>query len=214
MTDRPSDRSARRDRQGESRGSASAGQIPAVLYGAGHARQGHRCRPPRLRAASSRTTRRLRRSSSSSSRARRSPSTRSIREVQHSPVKGNVLHVDFLAVRMDQAIHASVPLRLVNDPAGVEGGRRPHRQHPRAQHRGPARRPPRGASRSTSPRSRSATRCTSSDIVRPPGRHAPRPIPRRSCARSRRRAPRSRKSRRSRRAPSPSSSGEEETTEE
>lgn len=45
-----------------------------------------------------------------------------IREVQRSPIKGNVLHVDFVAVSMTQKIHAAVPLHLVNDPAGVKAG--------------------------------------------------------------------------------------------
>jgi len=46
-----------------------------------------------------------------------------VRELQRSAVKGAVVHIDFLAVRMDQAISATVTLRLLNDPIGVrEGG--------------------------------------------------------------------------------------------
>jgi len=45
-----------------------------------------------------------------------------IREVQHSAVKGNVLHIDFLEVSMDKPVHAVVTLHLVNDPAGVKAG--------------------------------------------------------------------------------------------
>jgi len=45
-----------------------------------------------------------------------------VREVQHSPVKGTVLHVDFVAVSMTETIHAAVPLHLVGDPAGVKAG--------------------------------------------------------------------------------------------
>ncbi len=45
-----------------------------------------------------------------------------IREVQHSPVKGNILHVDFQEVSMNKAVHASVALHLVNDPEGVKAG--------------------------------------------------------------------------------------------
>lgn len=45
-----------------------------------------------------------------------------IREIQRSPIKGNVLHVDFVAVSMTEKIHAAVPLHLVNDPAGVKAG--------------------------------------------------------------------------------------------
>lgn len=45
-----------------------------------------------------------------------------IRDVQHSAVKGSVLHVDFLEVSMDKPVHAVVTLHLVNDPAGVRSG--------------------------------------------------------------------------------------------
>lgn len=46
-----------------------------------------------------------------------------IRDIQYSAVKGGVLHIDFLAVRMDETIQSTVPLHLVSDPAGVrEGG--------------------------------------------------------------------------------------------
>jgi large subunit ribosomal protein L25 len=45
-----------------------------------------------------------------------------IREIQTSPLKGKVLHVDFLAVRMDKPVHAAIPLKFVNDPIGVKAG--------------------------------------------------------------------------------------------
>jgi large subunit ribosomal protein L25 len=45
-----------------------------------------------------------------------------IREMQTNPVKGTIVHIDFLAVAMDQLIHASITLRFVNDPAGVRAG--------------------------------------------------------------------------------------------
>lgn len=45
-----------------------------------------------------------------------------IREVQHSPVKGTVVHIDFLAVEMDKLIHAVVAVHLINDPEGVKSG--------------------------------------------------------------------------------------------
>jgi large subunit ribosomal protein L25 len=45
-----------------------------------------------------------------------------VREVQRSPVKGNILHVDFVAVSMSETVHAVVPIHLVNDPAGVKAG--------------------------------------------------------------------------------------------
>jgi large subunit ribosomal protein L25 len=46
-----------------------------------------------------------------------------VRDIQHSAVKGTILHIDFLAVAMDKVVAASVPLHLLNDPEGVrEGG--------------------------------------------------------------------------------------------
>lgn len=41
-----------------------------------------------------------------------------IQEIQHSPVGGDVLHVDFHAVSMDEKIEADVPI----EPAGVANG--------------------------------------------------------------------------------------------
>ena len=45
-----------------------------------------------------------------------------IREMQMSPVKDTIIHVDFLAIEMDKPVHAVVSLRLINDPAGVKAG--------------------------------------------------------------------------------------------
>ena len=45
-----------------------------------------------------------------------------VREVQRSPVKGNILHIDFVAVSMTEVVHAVVPIHLLNDPAGVKAG--------------------------------------------------------------------------------------------
>lgn len=45
-----------------------------------------------------------------------------IREVQTSPLKGSIMHVDFLAVALNKPVHAVVALHLVNDPAGVKAG--------------------------------------------------------------------------------------------
>lgn len=45
-----------------------------------------------------------------------------IREIQHSPVKGTILHVDFLAIRMDQKLAATVPFHFVGDSPGVKAG--------------------------------------------------------------------------------------------
>ncbi|MBS3956402.1 MAG: 50S ribosomal protein L25 [Clostridiales bacterium] len=45
-----------------------------------------------------------------------------IREVQTSPVKGTILHVDFQVIRMDQVLNVAVPLRFVGDAEGVKAG--------------------------------------------------------------------------------------------
>lgn len=45
-----------------------------------------------------------------------------IKEIQHDPVKGTVLHADFWAVNMSQTISAVVPIRFSGDSAGVKSG--------------------------------------------------------------------------------------------
>jgi large subunit ribosomal protein L25 len=43
-----------------------------------------------------------------------------IQEVQHDPIKGSVLHVDFHAVRADEKIHAQIPVETLGEPSGVK----------------------------------------------------------------------------------------------
>ena len=45
-----------------------------------------------------------------------------IKEVQHSPVKGAIMHVDFLAIRMDEKLQAAITINLVGDSEGVKEG--------------------------------------------------------------------------------------------
>jgi large subunit ribosomal protein L25 len=48
-----------------------------------------------------------------------------LKDAQRHPVRGHTLHVDFLRVRLDVAIHATVPLELVGGedaPGAREGG--------------------------------------------------------------------------------------------
>jgi large subunit ribosomal protein L25 len=48
-----------------------------------------------------------------------------IKDVQRHPVRGDAIHVDLLRVRMDQTIHATVPIEFVGSddaPGVVEGG--------------------------------------------------------------------------------------------
>jgi large subunit ribosomal protein L25 len=43
-----------------------------------------------------------------------------LQEIQHSPVGGEIMHVDFLAVSMDETIEADVPLEPIGVPNGVK----------------------------------------------------------------------------------------------
>ncbi len=45
-----------------------------------------------------------------------------IRELHHSPVKGDVMHIDFMVVNMDVVVSATVPLHVVGDAEGVKAG--------------------------------------------------------------------------------------------
>jgi large subunit ribosomal protein L25 len=44
------------------------------------------------------------------------------REIQRHPVRGDLLHVDFVRVRADQAVTADVPLHLLGEAEGVSMG--------------------------------------------------------------------------------------------
>jgi large subunit ribosomal protein L25 len=43
-----------------------------------------------------------------------------VQEVQHDPIRGNVLHVDFHAVKADEKLHAEIPVVTVGEPNGVK----------------------------------------------------------------------------------------------
>ena len=43
-----------------------------------------------------------------------------VQEIQHSPLGGDILHVDFHAVSMDETVHADVPLEAIGVPNGVK----------------------------------------------------------------------------------------------
>lgn len=44
------------------------------------------------------------------------------REIQRDPVRGEITHLDFLQISLDEAIEAEVGLELVGDPVGVRDG--------------------------------------------------------------------------------------------
>jgi large subunit ribosomal protein L25 len=50
----------------------------------------------------------------------KTPRTALLQEVQHSPVGGDVLHVDFHAISMDEKIQADVPLEALGIATGVK----------------------------------------------------------------------------------------------
>lgn len=43
-----------------------------------------------------------------------------IQEVQHHPIRGSVLHIDFHAVSNDEMIHAEIPVEAFGEPTGVK----------------------------------------------------------------------------------------------
>ncbi len=45
-----------------------------------------------------------------------------IQDVQHNPLSGQIIHIDFHAIKENEIIHASIPLELVGDAAGVKAG--------------------------------------------------------------------------------------------
>ena len=52
-----------------------------------------------------------------------------IQEVQHHPINGQILHIDFNAVREDTEIHANVPLVLTGEAPGAKAGGVIEQQH-------------------------------------------------------------------------------------
>jgi len=45
------------------------------------------------------------------------------REVQRHPVRGDIIHLDFIRISLDEAIEAEVPVELVGIPVGVREGK-------------------------------------------------------------------------------------------
>jgi large subunit ribosomal protein L25 len=101
----------------------AAGQIPAVLYGAGVETVPIQVERKKLEemfraGATENTIFLLKRVESDQERHAR------IREMQIDPVSRQVLHIDFQRVLMDQTIRLNVPVHTVGTPKGVreEGG--------------------------------------------------------------------------------------------
>lgn len=100
---------------------AAAGEIPAVLYGPGRDtvalsldRHDFELMMSHHGSGSTIVTIAL--------EGEKKPINAVIREVQHSPVKGTIMHVDFLAIRMDQKLQATVSFHFVGESPGVKAG--------------------------------------------------------------------------------------------
>ena len=96
-----------------------AGRVPGVLYGGGGDAVGFDvdARDLRLALAGSGAVLDL-----SVDGAKATPVV--LKEAQRDPVRGQTVHIDLLRVRLDEAIHAVVPLELegVDDAPGVKEG--------------------------------------------------------------------------------------------
>ena len=45
-----------------------------------------------------------------------------LKEIQHHPLRGHVVHADFMRIRLDEKITTSVQVKLVGNPVGVVNG--------------------------------------------------------------------------------------------
>lgn len=45
-----------------------------------------------------------------------------LKEIQHHPVRGEVVHADFLRIRLDEKIATVVPVKLIGNPVGIVNG--------------------------------------------------------------------------------------------
>jgi large subunit ribosomal protein L25 len=96
-----------------------SGRVPGVLYGGGGDSQGFDVDARDLRLALARSGAVL---DLSVDGGKATPVV--LKEAQRDPVRGQTVHIDLLRVRLDQAIHAVVPLELtgVDDTPGVKEG--------------------------------------------------------------------------------------------
>jgi large subunit ribosomal protein L25 len=96
-----------------------SGRVPGVLYGGGGDSVGFDVDARDLRLALAKSGAVL---DLSVDGAKATPVV--LKETQRDPVRGETVHIDLLRVRLDQAIHAVVPLELegVDDAPGVKEG--------------------------------------------------------------------------------------------
>jgi large subunit ribosomal protein L25 len=97
----------------------AAGRIPAVVYGGKN-------KPQALQVAARDISNMLKHASGENILVEleidgeKSGRMALVQEIQHSPVGGDVLHVDFHAISMDEKIHAEVPLEAIGTANGVK----------------------------------------------------------------------------------------------
>jgi large subunit ribosomal protein L25 len=103
----------------EARRLRRAGRVPGVLYGGADEPVGFDVDARALRVALASTGAVLDLSIDGAT-----PSPVVLKEAQRDPVRGQTIHVDLLRVRLDQAIHATVPLELtgIEEAPGVKEG--------------------------------------------------------------------------------------------
>lgn len=99
----------------------TAGQIPAVLYGGGReamplAVDRHDFELMMQHHGGGATILKLEIEGDSS------PVNVMVKDLQWSPIKSTVMHIDFLAIRMDRVIQATAPVHFVGDAPGVKEG--------------------------------------------------------------------------------------------
>src|SRR5271166_2147457 len=96
-----------------------SGRVPGVLYGGGSESLGFDADARELRVALAGAGAVLDLSVDG-----KKPTPVVLKEAQRDPVRGQTVHVDLLRVRLDEAIHAVVPLELagVEDAPGVKEG--------------------------------------------------------------------------------------------
>ncbi len=96
-----------------------SGRVPGVLYGGGGDSQGFDVDARDLRLALAKSGAVL---DLSIDGGKATPVV--LKEAQRDPVRGQTVHIDLLRVRLDQAIHAVVPLELtgIDDTPGVKEG--------------------------------------------------------------------------------------------
>ncbi len=96
-----------------------SGRVPGVLYGGGSESLGFEADARELRVALASEGAVLDLSVDG-----KKPTPVVLKETQRDPVRGQTVHVDLLRVRLDEAIHAVVPLELtgVEDAPGVKQG--------------------------------------------------------------------------------------------